>query len=118
MTAHQAFRGSPLMLANGIIGLAFDPGTGSLVQIRDLRTGREYLSDPGEGRLLRVFAPDPEHWLDRYADSHQSGRPDADHQGDTLTLRWRDLKTPQGASTGVGAAVTVKLPPGADQAGF
>jgi len=42
-----------MQLANGLVSFDFDPATGSLVQVRDLRSGTAYLSDPREGRLFR-----------------------------------------------------------------
>ncbi len=107
-----------MRLENGIVGLEFDRDTGSLVQVRDLRTGMDYLADRGEGRLLRVFAPDPEQWIDRHADSHESGRPEMEIRGDTLTIRWRDLKTAEGATASIAAAVKVRLPEDEDEAAF
>ena len=43
-----------MQLTNSLVAFTFDPQTGSLTQIEDLRTGTAYLSDPSEGRLFRV----------------------------------------------------------------
>jgi hypothetical protein len=105
-----------MLLENGIVRLELDSETGSLVQVTDLRTGREHITRRDKGRLFRVFAPDPEEWLDRHADSHLAGRPEMNRSGDTLTARWRDLRTAEGKPAGVAAVVKVRLSPGDDEA--
>jgi hypothetical protein len=107
-----------MTLGNGLVRLEFDDRNGSLAQITDLGTGTRYLTDPSEARLLRVFAPDPERWIDRYADSHQSGRPEMELRGDTLEICFRDLVTPEGSASGIAALVKVRLPQGESEATF
>jgi hypothetical protein len=112
-----------MQLANGLVSFDFDPATGSLVQIRDLRSGIAYLSDPREGRLFRLFVPDPEEWIDRYVDSHEAGRPEMGLEGTTLVIRWRNLSIGTGrldgrTGSGIGATVRVSLAAGDDEARF
>jgi hypothetical protein len=107
-----------MRLANGLVAFDFDPRTGSLVQIEDLRTGTEYLSDPSEGRLFRVVVPDDEAWLDRHGDSHLSGAPHMAQHGETLTIRYPNLRLADGSVSGIDATVRVTLPAGADEALF
>ncbi|MHB9131465.1 MAG: DUF6259 domain-containing protein [Armatimonadota bacterium] len=107
-----------MRLTNGLVAFEFDPRTGSLVQIEDLRTGTAYLSDPGEGRLFRIVVPDDDEWLDRYGDSHQSGTPQMAQHGDTLTIHFPDVRMADGLSSGIDATVRVTLPAGADEALF
>ncbi len=107
-----------MLLENGIVRLEFDPRTGSLVQVSDLRTGVSYIAQRDEGRLFRVFAPDPEEWLDRHADSHLSGQPQMELRGDTLALRWGDLVTAEGRAAGIAATVWARLAAGEDEVLF
>ena len=41
-----------MRLENGLVRFDFDDRTGSLRQIKDCRTGREYLTDPRGSRLV------------------------------------------------------------------
>jgi hypothetical protein len=107
-----------MTLDNGIVRLDFDDATGSLRQIRDLRAGRDFLADPREARLFRVFASDKENWIDRYSDSHQCGQPMMERVGDALTIIFPRLITAEGIPTGIAATVRVTLPPGAEEALF
>ena len=115
-----------MKLTNGLVAFEFDPETGSLIQITDLRPGAPppVLSDPQEGRLFRLFIPDDEQWIDRYTDSHTSGRPQMRLDGDTLTIHYPDLLAADSAipgndvPTGIRASVRVALPAGADEALF
>ena len=107
-----------MRLANGLIALEFDDDTGSLVRIEDLRTGVAHLGDPRSGRLLRVVAPDEENWIGRYCDSHESGRPKIEGRAGAATIRYPDLRTPDGQPSGISATVTVELPEGSDEARF
>ena len=107
-----------MRLANGIVAFEFDPHTGSLIQIQDLRSGVAYLSGPGEGRLFRLFVPDDENWIDRYADSHVSGSPQMELSGDSLSIRYPELHFADGSQSGIEAIVRVRLPPGDDEALF
>lgn len=107
-----------MRLANGIIAIDFDPRTGSLVQIEDMRTGMSYLSDPADGRLFRLFVPDEEEWIDRYGESHQSEPPLMSVAGETLTIVFPDVTMADGKPSGIKATVLVNLPAGADEARF
>ena len=107
-----------MIIENGLVRLEFSQDTGSLVQITDVRTGMDYLVDPAEGRLFRVFVPDAENWIDRYADSHTSGRPEINKDGESLLIRYPDLLVEDGSSSGIAAVVRVELPAGADEALF
>ena len=115
-----------MKLTNGLVAFEFDPETGSLIQITDLRPGAPppVLSDPQEGRLFRLFIPDDEQWIDRCTDSHTSGRPQMRLDGDTLTIHYPDLLAADSAipgndvPTGIRASVRVALPAGADEALF
>jgi len=107
-----------MQLTNSLVAFTFDPQTGSLTQIEDLRTGTAYLSDPSEGRLFRVVAPDDENWSDRHGDSHLSGAPEMALNGDTLTIRYPDVRMADGSVSGIAATVRVTLPAGADEALF
>ncbi len=105
-----------MKINNGIVALEFDGRTGSLVGVEDKRGGARHSFDPAYGRLFRVCVPDEERWIDRYADSHQSGRPQMKFVKGRLTIHYPDLKTPDRESTGISATVTVTLPDGADEA--
>ena len=107
-----------MQLTNGLVAFTFDPRTGSLVQIEDLRTGTAYLADPSEGRLFRIVAPDDDAWLDRYGDSHEAGMPEMALRGDTLTIAYPDVRMADGSASGISATVRVTLPAGADEALF
>jgi hypothetical protein len=107
-----------MRLENGLVSFEFDPRTGSLVQITDLRSGTAYLSDPGEGRLFRILAPADGEWTDRYGDSQQAGQPEMAQQGDTLVIRYADVRMADGLGSGIAATVRVKLPAGSDEALF
>lgn len=105
-------------LTNGILSLEFDPKTGSLVGIENRRLRSRHEFDPAYARLFRVTVPDEERWIDRYADSHESGRPRMKLGSGQLTIHYPDLRTPEKESTGISATVTVTLPEGADEARF
>lgn len=75
-----------MKIDNGIVRCDFDPANGSPVQITDLRQGQTYLRDPNEGLLFRLFAQDDAEWIDRYADSHESGPPEMRLKGETLII--------------------------------
>jgi len=105
-----------MWLDNGVIGLEFDEKTGSLLAVEDRRARVTHRFDPRYARLFRVCVPDEERWIDRYADSHESGRPQMKLSKGKLGMRYPDLKTPAGESTGVSARVTVALADGADEA--
>ncbi|MCE9616081.1 MAG: hypothetical protein K8T26_17555 [Lentisphaerae bacterium] len=107
-----------MRLANGIVAFEFDRKTGSLVGLEHRRARVRHRFDPAYGRLFRVCAPDEERWIDRYADSHESGRPRMLLARGRLTIRYPDLKTPEHVSTGIAVIVTVTLPEGADEARF
>lgn len=105
-----------MKLSNGIMALEFDERNGSLVQITDLRTGLNHLSNPDDGRLFRLFVPDEEQWNDRYCDSHESGRPEFISKSGALDIRFRNLRTGEGKEAPITAVVHVTLPDGADEA--
>ena len=105
-----------MKMQNGIVGLEFDTRTGSLVFVEDKRGRVIHRLDPSYARLFRVCVPDEERWMGRYADSHESGKPKMELRKGILTIRYPNLLTPDGESTGVSAMVTVKLPEGADEA--
>lgn len=107
-----------MRINNGIVGFEFDAGNGSLVQIEDLRTGTKHLADAASGRLFRLFAPDNENWIDRYCDSHETPRPEMERKGDSLLIRYKNLRVADGSSSGISATVIVNLPAGADEALF
>ena len=105
-----------MKLQNGIIALEFDARTGSLVSVEDKRGRATHRLDPRYARLFRVCVPDEERWLDRYADSHESGKPQMKLAKGVLTIHYPDLLTPDRERTGVSATVTVTLADGADEA--
>jgi len=107
-----------MRLANGIVAFHFDPRTGSLIRIEDLRTGVEHLASPADGRLFRVVVPDPDDWLDRHCESHESGQPGMRMDAGRLTINYPNLKVAGGGLSGISAVVTVTLPEGADEARF
>ncbi|MHC4713520.1 MAG: hypothetical protein ACYTAN_09675, partial [Planctomycetota bacterium] len=107
-----------MKLENGVIAFEFDAETGSLLGVENKRTGATHRLDLRYARLLRVCVPDEERWLDRYADSHESGKPQMKQGKGVLTIRYPNLRTPDGESTGVSATVTVTLANGADEAVF
>ncbi len=107
-----------MKLSNGIIVLEIEERTGSLVQLRDLKRNVDHIVDPAYARLFRVVAPDDDHWLSRHADSHDSTPTAMQVDGDTLTIEYDDLSTPDGTSVGVAVTVTVQLSEGADEAVF
>jgi len=107
-----------MRLSNGILSLELDDGTGSLVQIEDLRAGIRHLASAADGRLFRVVAPDEENWLGRYCDSHESGKPEMKAERGRAVVRYPDLLTGEGKPSGISATVTVELPQGADEARF
>lgn len=105
-----------MKLENGIVGFEFDEETGSLLAVEDKRTHVNHRFDPSYARLFAVCVPDEERWIDRYADSHESGRPGMNLDKGRLTIHYPDLVTPEGEKTGIVATVTVTLPDGADEA--
>jgi hypothetical protein len=86
-----------MRLANGLAAFEFDPQTGSLIGIADLRTGMSFLSNPAQGRLFHLFVPDRENWIDRYADNHTAGKPEIALSGDTLTIRYTNVVAADGS---------------------
>ena len=107
-----------MRVENGIVAFEFDAKTGSLLAVEDKRTRVSHHFDASYARLFRVCVPDEERWIDRYADSHESGRPGMSLDGGRLTIHYPDLVTPEGEKTGISATVTVTLPDGADEAMF
>lgn len=107
-----------MRLAKCVVAFEFDPETGNLIQITDLRTGIDYLKTPQEGRLFHIFVPDDENWIDRYAESHESGRPEITLSGETLTIRFQELRIADGSPSGIRASVRVSLLAGDDEARF
>ncbi len=105
-----------MKLTNGIIALEFDERNGSLVQITDLKTGRNHLDSPHDGRLFRLFVPDEDRWIDRNFDSHEAGRPEFVSKPDALEIRFRSLRDGNGVEAAIAATVHVALPKGADEA--
>jgi len=107
-----------MRIANGIMALEFDERNGSLVQITDLKSGQNHLNNPSDGRLFRLFVPDEERWIDRYVDSHESGRPEFVETPGGLEIRFKNLRAGDGLPAAIGATVHVALPAGADEALF
>ena len=103
-------------LNNGIISLVFSDNNGSLHQITDLRSGRNFLPDPTGNRLFRLIVPTPE-YSSRPVYSHKNPGPEMDKNGDNLSISFRNL-TSDGESTGVSTKVNVKLPAGSAEALF
>ena len=102
-------------LSNGLVGFLFDDETGSLAQITDLGTGRDYLADPRGNRLFKLIVPTERH-TSRPVYSHEP-RPQIERAGEVLTLRFPGLVA-EGRPTGVSATVTVRLPAGSHEALF
>ncbi len=105
-----------MQLANGIIQLDFDEQTGSVRQLIDLRTGKQYLDDPRGHRLVKLIVPTPDH-LSRPLYSHEAGLPAMAKRGDTLEMAFPELRY-RGVPAGIFLTVTVRLPPGSAEAFF
>jgi len=103
-------------LSNGLVKFDFNDATGSLCQIKDLKTGREYLRDPRGYRLVKLIAPTPE-YSTRPLYSHLSGAPRMQKNGDTLTISFPQVSD-GGKATGISMKVKVRLPPGSPEAIF
>src|SRR5205823_1636746 len=71
-----------------------------------------------DGRLFRLFVPDDERWIDRYCDSHESGRPEFVAKPGQLEIRFKSLRAGDGREANIAATVHVALPEGADEALF
>jgi hypothetical protein len=106
-----------MILDNGLLTLEFDDATGSLVGLTD-RDGYRHLTAPEDGRLFRVVVPDDTVWIDRYADSHECGRPEMRRERDTLVLHYPTLRSAIGETLAIAVTVRVRLPEGADEAAF
>ena len=78
-----------MRIENGLVRFDFDDHTGSIRQIKDCRTGREYLTDPHGCRLAKLIAPTADHHT-RPLYSHLAGAPRMLKKGDTLTISLLD----------------------------
>lgn len=105
-----------MKLSNGLIKFDFDDATGSLCQIRDLKTGKEYLQDPRGYRLVKLIAPTAE-YSTRPLYSHLAGAPRMQKKGDTLTISFPQVND-GGKATGISMRVKVRLPSGSPEAIF
>ena len=103
-------------LENGLVSFEFDEGTGSLMQITDRKTGRQYLNDPRGHRLAKLVVPTPEHNSVPLM-SHQAGRPSLNRHGDQLEIVFPELQF-RGRKAGVFLTVRVRLPEGSPEALF
>jgi hypothetical protein len=103
-----------MLLRNAQLTLDFDDATGSLIGLAGA-DGYRHLTDPADGRLFRVVAPD-EIWIDRCADSHECGRPEMRLDGDTLVIHYPMLRTLIGETLAI--AVTVRVVLQGDEARF
>jgi len=105
-----------MKIANGVLFLEFDDRTGSLCQIKDLRTGKEYLQDPRGFRLVKLIAPTAE-YSTRPLYSHLSGVPSMQKKGDTLSISFPHVSD-RGTDTGISMMIKVRLPSGSPEAFF
>ncbi|MFH1476265.1 MAG: DUF6259 domain-containing protein [Verrucomicrobiota bacterium] len=105
-----------MQLSNGLVKFGFDDATGSLCQIKDLKTGKEYLQDPRGWRLVKLIAPTFEH-SSRPLFSHLSGAPRMQKQGDTLTISFPQVSD-GGKATGISIKIKVRLSSGSPEAIF
>lgn len=106
-----------MILNNAQLTLEFDDATGSLVGITG-RDGYRHLTEPEDGRLFRVVVPDNERWIDRFADSHECGKPEMRRDGDTLVVHYPALFTQTGEALAIAVTARVSLPADAGEARF
>ncbi len=57
-----------MKLSNGLVKFDFDDATGNICQIKDLKTGKEYLPDPRGYRMMKVGVVD-----DNFFDAREGG---------------------------------------------
>jgi len=105
-----------MKLSNGLVKFDFNDATGSLCQIKDLKTGKEYLQDPRGYRLVKLIAPTPE-YSTRPLYSHLAGAPRMQKKGDTLIISFPQVSD-GGKATGISMKVKVCLPSGSPEAIF
>lgn len=105
-----------MKLSNGLVKFDFDDATGSLCQIKDLKTGKEYLQDSRGYRLAKLIVPTPEH-NSRPLYSHEAGKPAMTRRGDGIEIAFPELRY-RGQKTGVFLTVHVRLPVGSPEAFF
>jgi hypothetical protein len=103
-------------LENGVVKFSFSKKTGSVIQIKDMQSRKEFLSDTSGARLFRLIVPEPA-WPARFADSHEAGTPDFYLHGDTLSILYKDVLC-QGKRTGIEAKIKVRLAPQSKEALF
>ena len=105
-----------MQLDNGLVSFEFDEKTGSLRQIMDRKTGRQYLNDARGYRLAKLIIPTPEH-NSRPLLSHEAGQPSISRHGDQLEIRFPELRH-RGHPAAVYLTVRVRLPAGSSEALF
>jgi hypothetical protein len=105
-----------MKIANGLVQFDFDDTTGSLRQIKDLKTGKDYLHDSRGFRLAKLIVPTPEH-VSRPLYSHEAGRPVISRHGNEIKIFFPELRY-RGEKTGVFLTVRVRLPDGQSESLF
>ena len=105
-----------MKLQNGIVAFEFSETDGSLRQITDLRSGRDWLSSSAPHRLVKLIQFTPEKSSNILL-SNESGAPEMAMADDTLEIRFPPLRD-AGADTGILLTVRVRLPEESEEALF
>lgn len=96
-------------LTSGITRMAIDEKSGSIVLLKNIRTGYAHIDGRNDrrhiGGLFRVISPS-KIWSAREADSEDQRPPMATMQGNVLTLRYSELLV-KGEATGISAEVKI-----------
>lgn len=103
-------------LSNGLMSIAIDDDTGSVTQIVDIGTGRNFLEDPTGARLFKLVVP-TEWEMSRAVYSHLSPRPRIDRFDDRLVLSFDEISAGDEV-TNIRAEVIIRLPQGSREALF
>jgi len=107
---------SATAIENRFVRFEFSDKDGSIEQITDLKTNVPWLSPGVPRRLVKLIQRTPEKSSNILL-SNDAGRPDISRSGDTLTIRFPNLR--DGAiDTGIALTVRVRLPVESPEAFF
>jgi hypothetical protein len=107
-----------MKISNEYISLEFNESNGSLIQVKDEKTGHCHLGAPGEGELIKLFVPDEENDLSRHCFSSNSCKPDIRLENNKLDIYFNKMKTSSGELLDIKALAHITIPENTNEAIF